>query len=578
MKSNQEAVRIDVPRHLQDFNGYCGPACALMVIDFAGSKKSPPVFAQNEFFREVREHAKQASDRRPIKSPAESLLHLLNEHAGGDHLWEKVYDTKPLPVAEAILQSVTEQKQPCLLMVNRGMHWVVAFGMLKKEDGTPSGLLMRDPAWAGMPKFYGLSIFPDEPTIEHCSSPCSCLEAVKGKKNKRTGKVHERFFTIKELLSHRGLQGSLDWEGKGAIALVPKGSPAALAILPKTLDANASVASIGAAYPTEQAGEAALAAVRESGLTGRPDSPPHWDKALANAQAGEPILVKDPEDSRDDFFLVPLNPQDPNASQGAWAMLDAHTLELREVSLLEDWQAPLLPTPEDTQKASQNSVVLPDGTTAKFSPGDLTPNPKNLIWQSSAATVLPYWPAKEFTAPHPVTGLNTSVYLTQDGQAFGQFGPDFIEAKPSPIEQPSAKKQNNTPNPPKSSTPWKVLATVFGSASLGLGALLAINQRGKAPNEEVPRLQQEVSQTQAQLSEAKAENTRLQELLKKRNSPPPRDDKEIRELEAILTKAAREKEDLLNRIKILEEQRKSTSKGSSRAPSARQKALTPTPQ
>ena len=89
MKSNQEAVRIDVPRHLQDFNGYCGPACALMVIDFAGSKKSPPVFAQNEFFREVRDHAKQASDRRPIKSPAESLLHLLNEHAGGGHLWEK---------------------------------------------------------------------------------------------------------------------------------------------------------------------------------------------------------------------------------------------------------------------------------------------------------------------------------------------------------------------------------------------------------------------------------------------------------------------------------------------------------
>ena len=232
-------------------------------------------------------------------------------------------------------------------------------------------------------------------------------------------------------------------------------------------------ASRASVPPTQQSKqvEAALAAVRESGLTGRPDSPPHWDKALANAQAGEPILVKDPEDSRDDFFLVPLNPQDPNATQGAWVMLDAHTLELREVSLLEDWQAPLLPTAEDTQKASQNSVVLPDGTTAKFSPEDLTPNPKNLVWQPSAAAVLPYWPVKEFTAPHPVSGEQISIYLTQDGKPQGHLGPEESEA-PNSKQPPS--------NPPSKPNPLKKILVAIGIISAGIAAAVIM----KAPKPE----------------------------------------------------------------------------------------------
>lgn len=483
MTSEQRAIRLDIPRHLQDFNGYCGPACALMVIDFAGSKKSPPVFAQNEFFREVRGHAKEAADRRPIKSPAESLLHLLNDHAGGETRWEKIYQNESLPVAEAILQAVAEQAQPCLIMVNRGLHWVVAFGMLKKEDGSPSGLLMRDPAWAGMPKFYGLSIFPDQPAIEHCQSPCSCLDSINAKENKRTGKVHERFFTINELLSHRGLQGSLDWEGKGAIALVPEGASKGVARIPASIAAGVGATGAPTANAREKAGEAALTAVRESGLTGRPDSPPEWDTALKNAEAGEPILVKDPEDSRDDFYLVPLTPQDPNARQGAWAMLDAQTLALREVSLLEDWQAPILPTQENAQQASQEQVSLPDGTSAKFQPSDLTPNTKNLVWQPSAAAVLPYWPVKEFTALHPVTGNPVSVFLTQDGKPHGNLGPDEYEPPkkaPTPKEAPKPE-----PNPPSNKLPkpnrlGKIALTTVIAAGIPAGIWVALSD--KFPN------------------------------------------------------------------------------------------------
>lgn len=219
METNNHTLRLPVPRHLQDFNGYCGPACAMMVVDFAGSSKSPPVFAQNELFREVRAHARSHKDRRPIKSPAESLLSLVNDHTPGNARWEKVFGPEPQPIARRIIRSITEKLQPCLMLVSKGMHWVVAFGLQKKDDGTPAGILMRDPAWAGMPKFYGLSIFPDEPTVEHSADvTCKCLESCP---ENPPGTVHERYFAMDEILSHRGLQGSPDWEGDGAIALVP---------------------------------------------------------------------------------------------------------------------------------------------------------------------------------------------------------------------------------------------------------------------------------------------------------------------------------------------------------------------
>ena len=218
--ASNRTIRLSVARHLQDFNGYCGPACAMMVVDFTGSSKSPPVFAQNELFREVRSHARAANARRPMKSPAESLLTLVNDHTAGDATWEKVYDPDPTPVARKIIRAITDKMQPSLLLISKGMHWVVAFGLQRKDDGTPAGVLMRDPAWAGMPRFYGLSIFPDKPTVEHTpTETCKCLESCP---ENPPGTVHERYIAMDELISTRGLQGSRDWEGSGAIALIPK--------------------------------------------------------------------------------------------------------------------------------------------------------------------------------------------------------------------------------------------------------------------------------------------------------------------------------------------------------------------
>jgi len=219
-QTSNSTIRLGVSRHLQDFNGYCGPACAMMLVDFTGSAKSPPVFAQNELFREVRQHASAAQDRRPMKSPAESLLALINDHTAGTTKWEKVYHSEPIHVAKKIIRSITEKAKPCLLLVSKGMHWVVAFGVQRKADGTPAGILMRDPAWAGMPRFFGISIFPDTPAIDHTpTTTCKCLEL---SPENPPGTVHERYIAIEELLSTRGLQGSRDWEGLGAIALIAK--------------------------------------------------------------------------------------------------------------------------------------------------------------------------------------------------------------------------------------------------------------------------------------------------------------------------------------------------------------------
>ena len=179
MSSNP--TRLDIPRHLQDYNGYCGPACALMLVDFAGREQNPPVFAQPTLFSYLRHHAEDNEDFRALYSPPESLLATVNEHTDDAWKWTKIYDPDPIPIAKRLFASILDQQQPCLILINEGAHWVVAFGALKEEDGKPSGLLMRDPAWTGMPGFYGLSKFPEEPRVIHCKENCPCMEP-KGKK------------------------------------------------------------------------------------------------------------------------------------------------------------------------------------------------------------------------------------------------------------------------------------------------------------------------------------------------------------------------------------------------------------
>ena len=419
-------LKLAVPRHLQDYNGYCGPACALMVEEALGRTQAATDFAQNEIFRRIRKHAQESQDRRPVKSPAESLLALLNAGEARGHetvRWEKAFDHDPQPIAARILQTILGLHQPCLLLINKGLHWVVAFGRMTKDDGTPAGLLLRDPAWAGMPKFYGLSIFPEQPAVTHTASPCACLNA-----DQQPGTVHERYLAMDEVLSTRGLQGSPDWDGIGALALIPAAAAAlplapALPPLAGTAALPASTAQLGTGSP--DLGQIALQQTREHGLWGRADSPADWQQALQGANAGEPLLVKSPEDRRDDFYLIPFHPAKAS-HRTAYVMLDAATFQLREASLLDHWPTLAYPDQQDSQRASENQQLLADGTAALFKAQELRPNQKNLVWKASAASILPYWPLKELTAPHPITREPVSVYVTQKGEIYSQLAPDEI--------------------------------------------------------------------------------------------------------------------------------------------------------
>lgn len=207
-------IRLEVPRHLQDFNGYCGPACAMMVVAGEQASLPPGLQAQQNLFREIRQHAKASNDKRPIKSPAESLIAVLEMHSHSR--WQKLFNPAPGPIARLVIDCIEKMSQPAILLVSKGMHWVVAFGRTLKDDGSVAGVLLRDPAWAGMPKFFGLTIYPEKGTFEHGAAPCTCLQS-----DHPPASVHERFMALDELLSPRGLHGSPDWEGNGALAILP---------------------------------------------------------------------------------------------------------------------------------------------------------------------------------------------------------------------------------------------------------------------------------------------------------------------------------------------------------------------
>ncbi len=477
-------VRLGIPRHLQDCNGYCGPACVMMV--HSGSNNA--VESQHQMFRRVRDHARQSNDRRPVKSPAESLLALLNT---GDGAWEKLFRTEPGPVATRIVQAVEQEGRPCLLLISKGMHWVVAFGRTLRDDGSVAGVLLRDPAWAGMPKFFGLTTMPDQPTFRHTAAdPCPCLAS-----NNPPGSVHERYMALEELLSPRGLQGSPDWEGKGALALVPvltKGAAAAvLAVVP------AERAALSGDPRT-----AALEEARAHGLHARPD----WKQVLDGGQPGEPILVKDPADSRDDFYLVPVQSSDVALRRTAWIMLDPTTLRLREASLLNDWTAPAFPTDKEAEKIENHDVTLPDGTRHRFQKNKLKPNQRNLVWQASAASILPYWPVKEFTAPHPVTGERVSVYMTQHGEVCS-LSPVDTPANTAPAAKPSS-----APPPSMMRRVLPLLCAIGGvAAGMGIAALRPLTDTGIQREIATLKTELEIGKEKEKCAAAVAEAVRIAE-------------------------------------------------------------------
>ena len=244
--------------------------------------------------------------------------------------------------------------------------------------------------------------------------------------------------------------------------------------------------------PTPQS--EALPQAREHGLWGRADSPPDWQQALDGAIAGDPILVKDPTDPRDDFFLVPMRPGDPTAHRSAWIMLDPVTLKLREAALLDHWKFPAFPNGSDARLIAQSALHLPDGTQCKFTQAALKPNHKNLVWRAGDASILPYWPLKEWIAPHPITGEPVSIYVTQEGEVLTTLS----------AETPSA------PAAPKKSSPLRLGLTLVAGVLIGVGvnAWWQNQHPVSTPTAIIISNEDEVKTLTNRLAEATADTTR----------------------------------------------------------------------
>lgn len=348
-----------------------------------------------------------------------------------------------------------------------------------------------------MPRFFGLTTLPEKPTFQHTAhEPCTCLAS-----DNPPGSVHERYMALEELLSPRGLQGSPDWEGKGALALVPA-ETRAVAALPLT----AATAPLAGLTPQQ----AAMQEAREHGLYGRAESPPDWQAVMDGGAPGQPILVKDPGDSRDDFWLVPVHPrQAPQddvmghtmpapPGRTAWIMLDKITLRLREASLLDNWTAPSFPTEQDAANLCSQNLTLPDGTRTRFQKKDLRANQRNLVWQASAASILPYWPVKEFTAPHPRTGEQVPVYVTQEGDVCAA-----LTAADS--SERSDRSDRSDRNPAKLTVP--VFCAVLGvAAGYAFTALQKPAQASAAsPVQEKQNLQTALTKAEPTAADARAD-------------------------------------------------------------------------
>jgi hypothetical protein len=431
------STRLDVPRHLQDCYGYCGQACVMMV--HCGYDTTGANTAQHSHWQTVRQHMVQTFSLwalPPIFSTPEGLLQVL---AVPGRSWVKVFNTDPWEVAKRIIYSIETRKQPCLILINKGAHWVVAFGVHRGTSGALKSVLTRDPAWGpNMPLLRDPKPPKNPPKHDKHAAhtqqgqhlECTCLKRDKDPAHSMpTGTTYERIFSVDYqntgLLSTGGLKDSTDYAQKNhttcALALVAPISPEAAAELsdPKKWPPPASP-NTGAKPGGGDPAEAALLAAREYGLSG-PDAHPEWRAVFDGGRAGTPILVKTPGDPDGHYYLVPIQPRRPGPRSG-YVILDARTLHLHEAALLDHWTVPSFPTKQDAEKIAAQEILLPDGRRHRFSEADLHANTQNLVWQASAASILPYAPLREFTARHPITGVPVSIYITQGGEIYTSLG------------------------------------------------------------------------------------------------------------------------------------------------------------
>ena len=143
----------------QNKSYYCGPACAVMVLD--AIHMEPP--DQKTLFYEI--NATRTKDRRRghenWASSPDGLRNALNNRSGPDHHFTLYASFEKSDIARRFVNSISIFKAPCITLVESGGHWIVIYQYAKSgsEPTRPDDFSLRD-----MLGFYKRDPYQEVPT------------------------------------------------------------------------------------------------------------------------------------------------------------------------------------------------------------------------------------------------------------------------------------------------------------------------------------------------------------------------------------------------------------------------------
>jgi hypothetical protein len=123
---------------------FCGPACAVMILDAVNMR--PP--DQETLFNEINEF--QTKDRKRghenWSSSPDGLKNALNNRSGPNHQFKLYASLSQSNITRRLVCSISIFKAPCIALIESGIHWIVVYQYRKhgSEPANCDDFLVRD--------------------------------------------------------------------------------------------------------------------------------------------------------------------------------------------------------------------------------------------------------------------------------------------------------------------------------------------------------------------------------------------------------------------------------------------------
>jgi hypothetical protein len=128
----------------QNNGHFCGPACAVMILDAINMQ--PP--DQETLFYEINEFRTNDRKRGHEKwfSSPDGLTNALNNRSGLTHQFKLYASLRQSDISRRLVNSISIFKAPCIALIESGIHWVVIYQYRKlgNEPTSEDDFLVRD--------------------------------------------------------------------------------------------------------------------------------------------------------------------------------------------------------------------------------------------------------------------------------------------------------------------------------------------------------------------------------------------------------------------------------------------------